>query len=1181
MPSPFVHLHVHSHYSLLQALPKADELAKKAKEFDMPAIALTDYAAMYGAIEFYKECQKQGVKPILGFEAYMAKAKHTDKRPRIDDKSSPIILLAETFEGYQNLMRLTSIAHIDGFYYKPRIDKDLLRQYGKGIIALSGGLKGEVNMALNAGDREKAIGFINEYREIFGAENYFLELQHHPELDDQQARNAELIELSKELGVPLVVTKDVHYMTPDDAEAQDLMTCISSGKTTTQEDRTSMMGVDYSFVGPDTIVNDFKHIPEAVENTLKIAERVNCEVPLGKWYFANYPIPEGETFDSYLRKEALEGLKRRVKEITPEMLERIDYELDIISKKGYSPYFLVVSDYIRWSKSQGIMTTTRGSAAGSFVSYCIDIVTANPLEYKLPFERFLNPFRPSPPDIDGDFADNKRDKVIQYAVDKYGRDKVAQIGTFGTMAAKAAVRDTGRALGYPYAFVDRIAKLIPLGSQGFAMTIDRAIEETPELKQLINADPDVKRVIDLAKKIEGCARHCSVHAAGVVICPQPLTNFTPLQREPGGDNIITQYDMHCVEDAGVLKMDFLGIRNLSILGEAVRIIKETKGVTIDIDKIPLDDKKTFELLAGGDTIGLFQLGGSGMTRYLKELKPTTIFDIMAMVALFRPGPMESIPEFIRRKHNPELVTYLHPKLKDILNRSYGIMTYQDDVLLTAIHLAGYSWEEADKFRKAMGKKIPEEMMKQQEKFFSGCQKNGIPIKIAEQLWELIKPFAAYGFNKAHAASYAIVAYQTGYLKANYAAEFMTAVLTAEAGDADTIAEVVTACEKMGIRVLPPDVNSSGVDFTYIDDKHIRFGLLAIKNFGEDIARAILSERDANGPFKTLADLSTRVDSKNFNKKSLEALIKSGALDAMGERNQLLASIDNILAFHKNAFRDKTVGQFSLLGMLPAGSQGDSGGQQTVHEEIPLRDVPPATKREKLQWERELLGLYVSEHPFKEYGEYFGSSLMKLKDLRENAAEKGMLYTAGNIMDVRVILTKKGDEMAFVKLEDETGAAEVVVFPKTYAVTKANWVKDTIVFVEAKYNEKDGESKLLAETVRPITAETVEQIRRDLLSLGRNRSATYGNNNVVLDRDTIGLRVKGKMAPSLANELKRILGNYPGARRVVLAVQDGDSHRMIETSFSVAISSKMITEIEQILGRGAVIVDSSKSQIKVE
>lgn len=1165
MNSKFIHLHVHSHYSLLQALPKIDDLVARAKELGMEALALTDYGTMYGIIEFYEACEKAKIKPILGFEAYMALDKHTDRRPRIDDRNHKLVLLAENDEGYKNLMKLTTLAHLDGFYYKPRIDKELLRRHAKGLIGLSAGLGGDIAKALSMDEFGKAEVLAREYEDIFGQGNFFLEVQDHAELDEQNARNLDLYKLSERTGIPLVATKDVHYIKTDDAEAQDLLMCISSGKTVHQDDRYTMLGTDYSFADAGRMLEAFKDHPEAVENTVKIAERCNVHIELGKWNFADYKIPEGMTYDDFLRNAAYEGMKAKTPEMTDEIVKRLDYELDIIGKKGYSPYFLMVADYVQWARAHGIISTTRGSAAGSLVSYAIGITTVNPLAYKLPFERFLNPFRPSPPDVDMDFADERRDEVIAYVTQKYGKDKVAQICTFGTMAARGAVRDAGRALGLAYGFCDRLAKLIPMGSQGFPMTIGRAIEQTPELRKAMNEDPQVKRLLDLAQKIEGCARHVSVHAAGVVIAPRPLTDFTPLQREPGGEKILTQYEMHAVEAAGVLKSDFLGIRNLSILGLAVEIIKKTKGVEIDIQNLPLDDAKTYHLLAEGDTIGLFQLGGAGMTRYLKELKPSNIFDIMAMVALFRPGPMDSIPDFIRRKHNPKLITYLDPRLKDILQMSYGIITYQDDVLLTAIHIAGYNWEEADKLRKAMGKKIPAEMAAQKEKFLSGCVKNGLASSKANELWKLIEPFAAYGFNKAHAASYAIVAYQTAFLKANYPAEFMTAVLTAESGNAETIAEAVTECGKIGIKVLPPDVNSSGARFTYIDDRTIRFGLLAIKNLGSDIIDAIIAEREARGIFKSITELAARIASKNFNKKSLEAMIMSGALDGLGERNQLLTGIEQILAFHKNAVKDHDSGQSSLFGASALSKSA----------EIVLRPVPPATKREKLAWERELLGLFVSEHPFKEYAEYFSGMIAPISSLDAASAKKGLILVGGIVMESKEITTKKNDLMAFVRLEDSDSAIEVVVFPSVYKTSVAAWAKDSAVLVYGKFEEKEGEKKILAEKVKPLTPETLEAARNELAFALRlhapNAAHGSGRPTSLTEEAAICIAVPPTMPNSFAEELKRIFAAHPGGRKVYLVVRDPAASKKIATSFSIALGSDTVADIERLVGKGAVLV----------
>ncbi len=1160
MPSTFVHLHVHSHYSLLQALPKLDELVAAAKKAGMDAVALTDYGAVYGVIEFIQECRKKEIKPIIGQCAYLALDKHTDKRPRIDDKQHQIVLLCETEEGYKNLLKLTTIAHLEGFYYKPRIDKDLLRQHGKGLIGLSGGKRSDISKALAIDEFGKAEALVKEYVEIFGEGNFFLELQDHPELDEQVARNRDLVKLSKSTGVPLVATKDVHYLTSEEAEAHDVLRCIGDGKNLDDDRRTRMTDADYSFVSAEHMEKAFADFPEAIMNTRRIADRCNVNLELGKWNFADIPIPEGETYESQLRKQVYDGIAKKVPEVTQVIRDRLEYELDIICKKGYSPYFLVVSDYMTWAKQHGIMTTTRGSAAGSLVSYAIDIVPVNPLDYNLPFERFLNPFRPSPPDIDGDFEDTRRDEVIAYVTEKYGHDRVAQIGTFGTMAARGSVRDVGRVLGLPYALCDRMSKMIPMGSQGFPMTIARAIEQTAEIREEMDKDPQVRRLLALAQRVEGSARHVSVHAAGVVIAPRPLTEYTALQKESGGEKLITQYEMNSIEAAGVLKSDFLGIRNLSILGTAVKIIKRTKDIDIDIGDIPLDDARTFQMLADGETTGTFQLNGSGMTRYLKELKPTSIHDIMAMVALFRPGPMDSIPEYIRRKHDPSLVTYLDPRLKPILEKSYGILTYQDDVLLTAITLAGYNWEEADKFRKAMGKKIPAEMMKQKEKFLGGCLKNKLTASQGNELWHLIEPFAAYGFNKAHACAYGMVAYQTSYLKANWPAEYMTAVLSAESGDADTIATVVADCKHMGIVVLPPDVNESGTDFTYIDDKNIRFGLLAIKNLGSDIAAAIIEEREARGKFKDIADLASRVGSKNFNKKSLDALIKTGALDALGERNYLLAGLEQILAYHKDAVKDVLSGQNNLF----SGGTADA----PARGELKLPTRPPATKREKLAWERELLGLYVSEHPFKEYADFFGDTFTSVSDLPKKKGGSGLVPIAGIIMDIRVIYTKKKNEpMAFVKLEDMTGTVEVVVFPRTYKENLAALVKDNAVMVEGKVEEKDGEIKVLAEKFTVLHVDNIEKTRQ-MLSYSR-RDVAAPTSVLVAEKSDICVAVPPTMAPSLANELKRVFTENPGSRRVFLLVKDKGNPHKIETSFSIAFSGDTIAAIEKVVGRGAV------------
>src|SRR3989339_227287 len=976
--SDFVHLHVHSHYSLLDAVSKIDELVKTAKKRGFSALALTDHGNLYGAIEFYEACKKEDIKPIIGVEAYIAPVNRFEQDP--SNRYHHLALLAVNETGYRNLIKLVSLAHLEGFYYKPRMDKELLRAHHEGLIALSACQSGEVLKNFKNGNFEGAKASALEYSEIFGPDNFYLELGDLPALSGQTELNNQVIELSKATGLPLVVTRDCHYLNPDDAEAREILTCIRDGRTIDEPDRQSLAEVDLSLATAKDIASRFKHIPEALANTVKIAERVNLELVLNKWNFADFPIPSGKTADEYLREQVYEKLPLKIA-MTDEVKTRIEYELGVIFGKGYSPYFLIVADYVQYARDHDIIETTRGSAAGSIVAYAVGITTVNPLYFKLPFERFLNPFRPSAPDVDADFADDKRDEMIAYVTKKYGADKVAQIITFGTMAARGSVRDVGRALGYSYGFCDQVSKLIPFGAQGFQMTITKALDLEPDLKKKYNEDPKVRRLIDLARKIEGCARHTSIHAAGVVISPTPLTDFTPVQHETGGGRVTTQDEMHAVEAAGLLKMDFLGIRNLSILGHAVEIIQKTTGQKIDIFNIPWDDKKTYEMLAAGDTMGVFQLSSSGMTRYLKELKPETIFDIMAMVALFRPGPMESIPEYIRRKNNPEVIEYLHPKMADYLDQSLGLIVYQDDVLMTAINLAGYNWEEADKFRKAMGKKIPAEMAKQEEKFRKGCKEfSQISKENIDILWERIKPFAAYGFGKAHASSYGVVAYQTAYLKANFPHQYMTAVLIAESGDMDKVPEIIHECERMGVKVKPPDINESFKNFALVGwekndgSAHIRFGLSAIKNLGEHIAEEIYRERKERGAYKDLKDLLTRVTDKDLNKKSLESLAKCGALDSFGiERGKLIANTENMLAFSRASNEQLASTQNSLF----------AGAGIDFAIKLKLEEAPPVGLDEKIGWEKELLGLYVTAHPYAPWQKKMAKILFPNLSSRQN------------------------------------------------------------------------------------------------------------------------------------------------------------------------------------------------------
>ncbi len=1147
--SDFVHLHVHSHYSLLDGLPKIDELVAAAKQRGFLALALTDHGNMYGAIEFYEECQKKGIKPIIGVEVNLTPGNRQDP-PQRSDRLYHLVLLALDTTGYRNLLRLVSRSYLESPGGPPRVDRMLLKEYSAGLLALSGCAEGEVARYLGKEQNAtKAKQAALEYQEIFGAGNFYLELLDLPAQPGQMELNNMLIKLGTETGIPLVVTRDVHYLNQDDDDAQDILTCIRDGRTVDDSNRQSMVGVDLSLAKGADIAARFRHVSEAIANTQRIAQRVNLQLDLNRWHFPPVDLPTGETADTFLKSQVYTKLPL-LTEFTEQVKQRADYELEIIAKKGYSPYFLVVADYVNYARNNGIVETTRGSGAGSIVSYAMGITTVNPLFFKLPFERFLNPFRPSPPDIDADFADDRRDDMIAYVTSKYGADKVAQIVTFGTMMARGAVRDVGRALGLSYSFCDQVSKTIPFGAQGFQMTIDKALDLEPDLKELYTKNPQAKRLLDLARKVEGCARHTSMHAAGVVIAPTPLTDFTPIQFETGGEKITTQYEMHSVEAAGLLKMDFLGIRNLSILGHAVEIVEKTTGQKIDIYTLPWNDRKTYEMLARGETVGVFQLSGSGMTRYLKELKPTTIFDIMAMVALFRPGPMESIPEYIRRKHHPELMEYLDPRMKDYLDQSLGLIVYQDDVLLTAINLAGYDWEEADKFRKAMGKKIPEEMQKQKEKFFKGCREIGkIPEVKIHRLWELIEPFAAYGFNKAHAASYAVVAYQTAYLKANFPIQYMTAILIAESGDIDKVPEVIHECERMGVKVLPPDVNASFKNFAMVTpegggEPHIRFGLSGIKNLGEHIAEVIYRTRKEGGRFVDLEDFLRRVKDKDLNKKSLDSLAKCGALDSFGvDRGVLLANGELLLAFAKGSQENFTSKQHSLF----------SGTSLEVTTRLTLRSANDASEDERLHWEKELLGLYVTSHPFKVFQAQLAKVLTPIAELEGQAPETWVIV--GGVIDkAKKKITRSGQAMMWVTVEDTTGSKELLVFPRTYESTKEVWVEGTMVCVVARTSKEAGDDKLFVEKAHPLTLERVPDLLRQL-NVGRARPTLRDYVPDTLLPWKIEESVEGGVdiilsAASLARHtmaIKELLGRFPGEHQVYL-VADG---QRIKTSFRVS------------------------------
>ncbi len=1142
--SDFIHLHVHSHYSLLDGLSKVDELIATAKEYDMPALALTDHGVMYGVIDFYQKAIKAGVKPIIGVEAYVARNGHTQKRARIDERPYHLILLAKNQAGYQNLVRLTTTAHLAGFYYKPRIDLELLRQHSEGLIGLSACLAGMIAQPIVAGDMSQAEANARELESIFGKGNFFLEVQDNPNLEHQAAVNDAIYAMSDKLDIPVVATNDVHYTNPDDAEYQDILLCIQTKKKQGDPDRMSYLGEDFSFRSGDRMDQAFADHPEVISNTRKIADACNLELTLGEVQLPYFEVPGGKSPDDYLKELCLAGLPRRYpnREQDPEVLDRLEYELGVIKKTGFASYFLIVQDFVNWAKQNGIVVGPgRGSAAGSIVAYLTNITNIDPLKYDLLFERFLNPERISMPDIDLDFADARRDEVIRYVEHKYGKDHVAQIITFGTMAARAAVRDAGRVLDMPYSYCDKIAKLIPMFS-----TIDEALEQVPEFNDLYTKDPDAQKVISAARKLEGVARHASTHACGVVITKEPLDHYVPVQYSTthGEDAIITQYDLYAVEALGLLKMDFLGLKNLTILEDTIKIIKKARTLEIDIDNLPLDDKPTFKLLQRGETTGVFQLESSGMKRYLKQLKPTEFEDIIAMVALYRPGPMELIPDFIDGKHGKKETTYLHPQLQPILEKTYGIAVYQEQVMQIARDLAGFSLSEADVLRKAVGKKIKELLDEQRDKLIEGMVAHDIPRGTAERIWLFIEPFARYGFNRAHAACYGLIAYQTAYFKAHFPDEFMASLLTSDYGDVDRIAIEVEECERMGIRVLPPDINESYSTFTAVFDpeskqpeKKIRFGLLAIKNVGYNVVKAIIKERKANGAFSSLEDFLTRVQTKDLNKKSLESLIKSGALAKFGEANELLHNLDSLLTMARNAEQEANNNQTNLFGVLP-----------TQHApRLRLQPAEAAPQRQLLGWEKELLGLYISDHPMSEYA----AQLKKIATpISEAITIKRKQQTiAGVITNVQKKVTRANQTMLFAKVEDMSGRLEVIVFPSILQDNPALWEEDTQVVICGKISDKDGVPKLICDEVQPL----------DLESMQPDESTPPPTE----ENGTIYLNLPEETTKETFSQLKSLLGDYPGSYHVHLKIHTGATPQTIVTTSR--ISKESFASISELIG----------------
>ncbi|GAB6180282.1 DNA polymerase III subunit alpha [Desulfotomaculum defluvii] len=1144
--TPFVHLHLHSEYSLLDGATRISQVAKQAKENGMDALAITDHGCMFGTVDFYKACHKEGVKPILGCEVYVAPRRRIDRTPKLDDQPAHLVLLAENQEGYKNLLKLVSLGYTEGFYYKPRVDKELMRSYSKGLIALSGCLAGEVADKILGSQPEKARQVAKEYSEIFGKNNFFLELQDHG-YQQQKVVNRELIKIAKELQIPLVATNDVHYLKREHADIQDVLLCIQTGKSINTPGRMKFDSQEMYLKSPYEMNLLFAEIPEALSNTVRIAERCNVNLEFGTYHLPYFTVPEGFSSAQYLREKCLEGVNKRYGHCSGQVQERLDYELSVISQMGYDEYFLIVWDFIHYAKEKGIAVGPgRGSAAGSIVSYALGITNIDPLKYSLLFERFLNPERISMPDIDIDFDYERRGEVIDYIVQKYGTDRVAQIITFGTMAARAAIRDVGRALDIPYGEVDRVAKLVPMELN---ITIAKALANSPDLKAAYDQDPEVKRLIDTAVELEGMPRHASTHAAGVVISKEPLVEYLPLNKTSDG-LVTTQFPMTTVEELGLLKMDLLGLRNLTVIAEAVDLIEQIKGIRLDINAIPLDDQVTFDMLTRGEGIGVFQLESSGMRNILKELKPNAFEDIVALVALYRPGPLGSgmVEDFIQRKHGQTKVDYFHSNLEPILKETYGVILYQEQVMLVARVMAGYSLGQADSLRKAMGKKIGKIMAMHRDWFVNGStvDEKGKPLKypipgavargydrqLAEKMFDLMEYFAGYGFNKSHSAAYALVSYQTAYLKANYPVEYMAALLTSVRDNTDKVVLYIEECRRMGIQVLPPHINLSRENFTATNGA-IRFGLAAVKNVGWGAVQEIIRVRQKEGPFSNFFDFCGRLDTRIANRRVLESLIRAGALDAFGYRSQLIAGLEVGLEHAARSQRDRERGQVSLFDLMA------ENPAQVM--EIKLPAVPRLTARQQLEMEKEALGLYISGHPLAEYSWLLDQlEVERVVQLGELPDGQPLLLT-GIISTIKRITSRKGDPMAFITIEDLTGSCEVVVFPEVYRRNLSILdVRDPLL-LKGRVSNNGEETKVLLEEIQPLEKIACELWLRiadpggQPKELGELLAAYPGNTPVFFFYPENRHKVQWEKGVSLGTELKLSLQRLLKEENIILRV----------------------------------------------
>lgn len=1163
--SDFVHLHVHTEYSLLDGAGRVEKLVERAKELGMKSVAITDHGVMYGVVDFYKKAKSQGIKPIIGCEVYVAPRSMKDRDPKFDSSQYHLVLLAKNEEGYNNLIKLVSMAFTEGFYYKPRVDIEVLKQHSEGLIALSACLAGEVPNLLLNGSYEKAKEAALRYRDLFGEENFYLEVQDHG-IQEQVLVNQEIVRLSKETGIPLVASNDVHYVDRDDSRAHDILLCIQTGKNVEDSARLKFSGEEFYLKSHEEMYELFKYIPEAIENTNKIAEMCNMDFIFGQVHLPAFEVPEGYTSDSYIRHLCFEGIGEKYPALTEEIKERAEYELSVITKMGYADYYLIVWDYVKYAKDHDIMVGPgRGSGAGSLVAYALGITNIDPLKYQLIFERFLNPERISMPDFDVDFCYERRQEVIDYVIEKYGKGRVAQIITFGTMAARGAIRDVGRALNIPYAQVDLIAKKIPFE---LGMTIGRALEVNPEIKRLYEEDETVKQLIDMSKSVEGMPRHASTHAAGVVISKKNVTEYVPLQMND--DVVTTQFTMGTLEELGLLKMDFLGLRTLTVIRDTVEIIRAKGLEAPDVDNLNYDDAKVYKMISDGETYGVFQLESNGMTQFMKELKPSSLEDIIAGVSLYRPGPMDQIPRYVQNKYHPEKVKYLHPKLEDILQVTYGCVIYQEQVMQVFRELGGYSMGRSDLVRRAMSKKKADVMAKERENFINGivedgkiivpgCVRNGIDAEVASQIFDELAEFAKYGFNKSHAAAYAIIAYQTAWLKYYYPVEFTAALITSVMGSSGKVAEYIMHSKNLNIEILPPDINESYTKFT-VSEKKIRFGLAAVKNVGINAIASIIRGREEKGCFKTLYDFLNKVDLSCINKRTVESLIKCGAFDSLGaKRSQMLAVYERLMDGVQEQKKRNVEGQLSLFDTIETTDSMEQNIYPNI-EEYPQNML--------LSMEKEMLGLYVSGHPLMEYKELLDKKIsITTADLINHSDEEDVekniedlsydgqrVIMGGILASVKQKSTKNNSLMAFAQLEDLYGTIEVIIFPRTYEENTRFIKTDSIVLVEGRVSQReDEETKIICEKIIPL-AEAEQQ----------NPGKLY-------------IKIDSAAQPDILENIKKVLSRYKGEQPVYV-VDEGkksDSNKaqimVADKSMWVNIKDELLTELAKILGKECVAV----------